>query len=394
MCSVLLTKIMRAAASPNPGGQQCFSASPTIASKPVGFGMRASSPGGHPMQCQGPVLASQGMTSPTALQAVQQPVQQLVQVGNATLHAANNVCPANSPWACSHRRQLECNCKPVAPQPYDALHAAACNPDGATTNDATSNYATTSHATTSDATTNYATTDDATTNYATTSHATTSDAINQLCNNRRCNNQLCQQPSMQQPAMQQPTMQPQAYHPALQQEMQPAMPLSMQQPLLSHDMIQPTMQPMPPMQPMQPTVQPLQQALQQVSPAPQSQQVVMQPTVQWGQGALQQPMPQAMQPHLDQPELAFMQAPQAPATATAAYPEYEWLGWFFGPRDGWKQQERGGKHLSKWRKQKDVAVRALLHANLGRNWQRLFLSHGGHQSTGCKFPLHWSKSEG
>lgn len=49
----------------------------------------------------------------------------------------------------------------------------------------------------------------------------------------------------------------------------------------------------------------------------------MQPTVQWGQGALQQPMPQAMQPHLDQPELAFMQAPQAPATATAAYPEYE-----------------------------------------------------------------------
>ena len=304
-----MTKIMRAAASPNPGGQQCFSASPTIASKPVGFG-RASSPGGPP-QCHGPV---QGMTSPAL--AVQQPVGTQLVVGTQpvqqpTMSALQQPVGMQPPQAAGMQLQ------PVAPQPM-----------------------------------------------------------------MPCMQQPVIQ-TVQQPAMQQPTMQPQAYHPALQQEMQPAMPLSMQQPLLSHDMIQPTMQPMPPMQPMQPTVQPLQQALQQVSPAPQSQQVVMQPTAQWGQGALQQPMPQAMQPHLDQPELAFMQAPQAPATATAAYPEYECLGWFFAPRDG---------GLSKWRKQRTLQWEPL-DANVRKKLTETFFVSRGHQSV-AHFPFTDPKVRG
>ena len=336
MCSVLLTKIMRAAASPNPGGQQCFSASPTVASKPVGFGMRASSPGGPPMQCQ--PVASQGMTSPT-LQAVQQPVQQLVQVGTQQPMGMQ-------PQAAGMQLQL------VAPQP---VMPCMQQPVVQTVQQP----------------------------------AMQQPMMQQPAMQQPMMQQpAMQQPTMQQPAMQQPTMQPQAYHPALQQEMQPAVPLSMQQPLLSHDMIQPTMQPMPQMQPMQPTVQPLQQALQQASPAPQSQQAVMQPTVQWGQGALQQPMPQAMQPHLDQPELAFMQAPQAPATATAAYPEYEWLGWFFRPRDGdlCESTKQGGKRLTKWRKQRMLQWEPL-DANAGRNWQRLSLSHVGISQQVAHFPF-------
>lgn len=333
-----MTKIMRAAASPNPGGQQCFSASPTIASKPVGFGMRASSPGGPPMQCQGPGLASQGMTSPTALQAVQQPVQQLVQVGTQpcmqpTMSALQQPVGMQPPQAAGMQLQLQ----PVAPQP---MMPCMQQPVIQTVQQPAMQQPTMQQPT-------------------------------------------MQQPAMQQPAMQQPTMQPQAYHPALQQEMQAAMPLSMQQPLLSHDMIQPTMQPMPPMQPMQPTVQPLQQALQQVSPAPQSQQVVMQPTVQWGQGALQQPMPQAMQPHLDQPELAFMQAPQAPATATAAYPEYECLGWFFAPRDG---------GLSKWRKQRTLQWEPL-DANVRKKLTETFFVSRGHQLV-AHFPFTDPKVRG
>ena len=65
-CIIGCTKIMRAAASPSPGGQQYFS-SPVGNTKPAAFGVRANSPG-SPVPCKGPYQGP--------LSAAQQPMPQ------------------------------------------------------------------------------------------------------------------------------------------------------------------------------------------------------------------------------------------------------------------------------------------------------------------------------